>query len=68
MIYEFLKIGNITEKEIRETPTHQKLEVLVRVDKNNFAERERQCSYKSSPGQDTMQRFGQQKVGGSAGT
>lgn len=54
-------------EEIREIPPHQKLEVLVRVDKNNFAEGERQCSYKSGPGQDTMLRTGQ-KGGGSAGT
>lgn len=68
ILHEFLKTGNVTEKKIRETPTHQKLEVLVRVDRNNFAEGERQCSYKSGPGQDTMQRLGQQKGGGSAGT
>lgn len=52
---EFLKIENITEGETRETPTQQKLEVLVRVDKTNFAQGERQCSYKLGPGQDTMQ-------------
>lgn len=68
ILYEFLKIGNITKKEIKETPTHQKQEVLVRGDKNNCAEGERQCSYKSGPGQDTMQRLGQQKGGDSAGT
>lgn len=44
--FEILKIEIIAEGETRETPTHQKLEVLVRVDKTNFADKERQRSYK----------------------
>lgn len=44
---EFLKIETTAEGETRETATYQKtLEFLVRVDKTNFAEEERQCSYK----------------------
>lgn len=55
---EFLKIENVTEGETSETPIHQKLEVLVRVDKTNivFTEGERQCSYKLGPGQDIKHR------------
>lgn len=44
------------EGETRETPIHQKLEVLVEVDKTGFAEGKRQCSYNLGPGQETMQR------------
>lgn len=56
ILSEFLKTANIIEGEARETPTHQKLEVLVKVDKTGFAEGARQCSYKLGPGQETMQR------------
>lgn len=68
ILSEFLKTENITEGETRQTSTHQKLEVLVRVDKTNFAEGKRQCSYKLGPGQETMQRLGQQKGGSHTGT
>lgn len=56
ILSEFLKTANIIEGETKETPTHQKLEVLVKVNKTSFAEGERQCSYKLGPGQETMQR------------